>query len=71
MRGARAGCEGATALGSGRLNVAQVEGPDKATLFDQLIFSNVNDKTGQISNTISKKVRRSRRGARLGRRQPG
>lgn len=34
---------------------AQIEAPDKSTIFDQLLFSNVDDATGKMLDTIVKK----------------
>lgn len=45
---------------------AQIENPYKAVLYEQLLFSNIDDRTGQVLSTIVKKVRMGR-----GRRVPG
>lgn len=41
----------------GKLDVKyRVTGPDKVVLYERMIFSNINDQTGQVTSKIMKKV---------------
>lgn len=44
---------------------AQVTGPDRVVLHEKMVFSNVDDATGQVTATIMKKVRGRRGCVRL------